>query len=119
MSTVMRKADQAQCSCQAAGPSPDYLTQERANSRGTESRYSHDSSNGAHTAPLASTNTVATCSPAATCTTLVRELSCAGVLRSVVSPRPSPPLLFPPVAHACSRDCVAHTQQHQDNAREH
>eukprot|EP01046_Picozoa_sp_COSAG06_P032493 COSAG06_NODE_3251_length_5615_cov_5.697426_3_plen_236_part_00 len=54
----------------------------------------------ARTRPLPSTSTVWP-PPAATCTILVGEVSCSGVVRSVVSPRPSCPQ-FKPVAHACT-----------------
>jgi hypothetical protein len=56
---------------------------------------------GARTRPLPSTSTVWAL-PAATCTILVGEGSCTGVVRCVVSPRPSCPRLLPPVAHACA-----------------
>eukprot|EP01046_Picozoa_sp_COSAG06_P047599 COSAG06_NODE_6956_length_2699_cov_4.983202_2_plen_253_part_00 len=89
---------------------PAHQTQRRGQAASRESRHSRgssssSSSNRARTAPLASTNTVWATNvepPAATCTTLVGELSCAGVLRSVVSPRPSRPSPLLPVAHACN-----------------
>ena len=50
---------------------------------------------------------------AATCTILVGEASCSGVLRSVVSPRPSCPQSLLPVAHACTLTHSKRTHTHR------
>jgi hypothetical protein len=95
-------------------PAPQHTTREAKSTANESSPHTprhHSCSRGgqatdkrsriARTRPLPSTSTVWPL-PAATCTILVGESSCSGVVRRVVSPRPSCPYSLLPVAHACT-----------------